>query len=208
MKGFTCLAMLALAAPAAGDDSMSIWSFGVDRFERHFEHGDYALEAEAGWGNDDRRYVLRSEGVKSDGHDYEGELQLLYARPLAAYWDWQLGIEASLHDGSTTPGLVIGIEGDAPYRIETEARLTFNDHGDVFLHAEFERDFLLTQRLILQPRLGFLVGDHDENVATELRLRYEISRKFVPYVGVSWERIFGDEGTKVTSAVAGVSFWF
>ena len=103
---------------------------------------------------------------------------------------------------------MLGVEGEAPYRIHTDARLTLNEHGDVFLHAELERDFLITQKLALQPRLGFRVGDHDENVAVELRLRYDVTRKFGPYVGVSWERIFGDDSTHDTTALAGVSFWF
>ena len=50
-----------------------------------------------------------------------------------------------------------------------------------------------------------------------MRLRYEISREFAPYVGVSWERQFGDtarlsrragEDTGRVSLVGGVRFWF
>ena len=50
-----------------------------------------------------------------------------------------------------------------------------------------------------------------------LRLRYEISREFAPYVGASWERSFGDtarysraagEGTGGFSVVAGIRAWF
>ena len=52
---------------------------------------------------------------------------------------------------------------------------------------------------------------------TGLRLRYEISRKFAPYVGVSWEQNVGEtknlleedgEMTNNTAFVTGVRFWF
>jgi copper resistance protein B len=50
-----------------------------------------------------------------------------------------------------------------------------------------------------------------------LRLRYEFSRKFAPYIGVNWERKVGDtadfarehgEDTSSLSFVSGIKFWF
>jgi copper resistance protein B len=64
-----------------------------------------------------------------------------------------------------------------------------------------EYDLLLTQRLILQPSFEVLastkkiepleVGSGLSKTELALRLRYEIKREFAPYVGVSWERYFG-----------------
>ncbi len=193
---------------AVADDSAAITSLSVERFERHFDHDDYALELDVVHGNDDHAVVLRFEGTKPDNHDTEGELQLLYSKPLSAYFDWQVGLEAALHDGSSTGGLVAGIEGEAPYRIHLEARATLNEDGDLFVHAEFERDFLIIDRLALQPRLGILAGDGGESIAAELRLRYEVTRRFVPYLGVSWEKIYGDVESRGNTALAGVSFSF
>ncbi len=207
MRWLTATLVLAAALPTAAEER-SFFSVTTHRFERHFEDNHWALDTKAEYGNDERKFVLRFEGAKEDDHDTEGELQLLYSKPLSAYWDWQLGFEAALHDGSSDGGLVLGVEGEAPYRIHTDARLTVNEDGDVYLHAEMERDFLITQNLALEPRLGFKVGDDDENIAVELRLRYDITRKFGPYIGVSWERIFGETSTHDTTALAGVSFWF
>ena len=48
-------------------------------------------------------------------------------------------------------------------------------------------------------------------------MRYEISRQFAPYVGVSWSRAYGnsaellraeDEDTSEARLVAGIRFWF
>ena len=50
-----------------------------------------------------------------------------------------------------------------------------------------------------------------------LRLRYEVTRQFAPYVGVSFERKFGrtadyasaaGQGRSQAAVLAGVSFWF
>jgi copper resistance protein B len=80
---------------------------------------------------------------------------------------------------------------------------------------------------VLQPRaeLNFAAQDVPENqigsglsnAELGLRLRYEVRREFAPYVGVSWDRRFGDtarfaraEGDKATSTslVAGIRIWF
>ncbi|MEO7128577.1 MAG: copper resistance protein B, partial [Rhodoferax sp.] len=50
-----------------------------------------------------------------------------------------------------------------------------------------------------------------------IRVRYEFSRQFAPYVGVEWANRFGEtadlaraagEPTRSTRFVAGVRFWF
>ena len=86
---------------------------------------------------------------------------------------------------------------------------------------------LLTNRLILQPAVELnLHGRNDaargvgagfSDVEAGLRLRYEITRQFAPYLGVSWQRAYGNtadylrragEDREETAVVAGVRFWF
>ena len=72
--------------------------------------------------------------------------------------------------------------------------------------AEYE--LLLTQRLVLQPSVkASLYGKRDpersigaglSDLEAGLRLRYEITRKFAPYIGVVWNRKFG--GTAAQNA--------
>ena len=90
-----------------------------------------------------------------------------------------------------------------------------------------EYDLLLTQRLIFTPELeASLYGKDDpergigsglSEGSLSLRLRYEVTREFAPYVGVSFERKFGqtaryasDAGASrsQTAIMAGVRFWF
>jgi copper resistance protein B len=66
--------------------------------------------------------------------------------------------------------------------------------GRTALRLSAEYDLLLTQRLILQPRIeANLYGENDREVGigsglsngvVGVRLRYELSRHFAPYVGI------------------------
>ena len=108
---------------------------------------------------------------------------------------------------------VIGLQGDLPYAIDTTAAVFISEDADVSIRAEFERDIFLNERLILQPRieLEFALQDVPElNVESgldeaevELRLRFEVTRRFAPYVGVAWE-----ESSDNTTAAIGLRFAF
>ena len=99
--------------------------------------------------------------------------------------------------------------------------------NEVFAVFRGDYDFLLSQRLILQPRFEttiavqevkeYGVGKGINDVRLGLRLRYEIRREFAPYLGVSWSRKLGGtadlaeekgEDIDVTSFVVGVRLWF
>jgi copper resistance protein B len=76
--------------------------------------------------------------------------------------------------------------------------------------VETEYDMLLTNRLILQPRLeldAYGKDDPSRNIDSGismdlgLRLRYEIRREFAPYMGVNWD-------THELQALAGLRIWF
>jgi copper resistance protein B len=102
-----------------------------------------------------------------------------------------------------------------------------SEEGDVSAEITGTYDVLLTQRLILQPRLDlglaaqdvpeFGVGAGLNNVEFGLRLRYEIRREFAPYIGVSWVRQLGETADLVRAAgedvsdlrfVAGIRAWW
>ena len=106
-------------------------------------------------------------------------------------------------------------------------RIFVSQNGDVSGRATFAQDFLLTQRLILQPRFEinaavqsaaqYGVGAGVNDIEIGLRLRYEIVREVAPYVGVSWLKSFGEtanlrsvagENTSVFQLVAGIRMWF
>lgn len=209
-------------------DFPSFW-LGVDRAELHLDGGDaaYAWDADAYYGTPTRRLWLKSEGEGQFGGAAEhAEAQALYSRAISPFFDLQMGVA---HDfaGPDTSYAVVGVQGLAPYMFDVDAALFLSHRGDVTARVEVELDQRITQRLILQPRVEAAFAAQDvpqlgigagvDHATLGLRMRYEISREFVPYVGVeqSWRigqsadfaRARGEDAQNL-SFVAGVRFWF
>ena len=202
----------------------------VHRMERRFDADGEGLAWEAeGWiGGDVNRFWVKTEGEKPDGFAPEqAEVQALWSRTVTAFWNLQAGGRFDLEPRPRRGFLVLGVEGAAPYRVDVEAAAFLSHDGDLSARLEAETDLLLTQRLILQPhletnlalqRVGEVgVGRGVNDIELGLRLRYEVTRKFAPYLGLTWERNIGqtarfarDEGERagLLSFVAGIRFWF
>ena len=195
--------------PSPIHDNQVFWLVLVDELEYRFNDGTDALNWDVlAWvGGDYQRLWIETEGESGVAGDGSGEveLQLLYGQLVSPFWDFQAGVR---YDRTFGPGrdlgrafAVVGIQGLTPYLFEVDAALFISEEGDVSARFEAEYSFLLTQRLILQPELevniaaqqveAFGVGSGLNDIELSLRLRYEVSRQFAPYVGVSWTRKFG-----------------
>lgn len=204
--------------------------FGFDLAEvkLHEGHNGYGWEGEASFGGDINRAALSFEGGGSFGGALDhAEFQAVWWRAIAPYWNLRAGVRHDIRPEPSRSYAVLGLEGVAPYWIEMAGAVFLSDKGDVHLRVEAEYDQRITQRLILQPsvEVNFAAQDVPElhigsglsDIEAGLRLRYELSRKFAPYVGVEWEsavgrtarfaRRAGDEPSS-TQVVAGVRFWF
>ncbi len=158
-------------------------------------------------GDDYNKLWLKSEGESFEGNAPErAEYWAMYNRNVAIFWDTQLGIRYD-DQPTSTAYLVAGFEGLAPYLFETEAHLFVSDDGDVTARIRQENDLLITQKLITQPyvEVNFSAQDvPEQNIGTGLtkgefgiQTRYEITRKFAPYIDLHYERKFSE-----TSAIA------
>lgn len=203
----------------------------INRLEAGFsDNSDTNLwDAQGWWGGDYNKLWVKTEGEGEQGEKLESlELQALYSRTIAPFWDAQIGLRHDFRpqDNERTH-LAVGVQGLAPYRFELDNALFVSDEGDVTARIEAEYEILFTQRLILQPRLELNaaaqsvrelgIGSGVNNTEMGLRLRYEIRREFAPYAGVSWTRFYGDtadlkeaEGgdNSTLFLVAGIRAWF
>lgn len=187
-----------------------------------------------GWrGGDVHRFWFKSEGrqATSSSEGSEFEIQALYGELVAPFFDLQAGVrfDQRLRAGSDPSRVyaVIGLQGLSPYRFEIEPSLFLSQKGQISGRLTATYDVLLSQRLILQPRLETNVAvQRDEEIGigagwndAELgvRLRYEIRRELAPYVGLTWKESFGathrlttDEGGDPAHfvVVAGARVWF
>jgi copper resistance protein B len=177
-----------------------------------------------GWiGTDMNRLWLKSEGFLNNDTVSDGQLEVLYDRPIPRlrYFDAQAGIREDLDSGPRRTWGAVGIEGLAPHFFKIEPTFYFRDGGHVAGRVTANYDLLITQRLIAQPELEmnfYSKRDPQRNLGTGLsdldtgvRLRYEISRKFAPYVGFAYTRKFGDTATfsrQVGEAISDPRFVF
>src|SRR5690606_6994072 len=109
----------------------------------------------SGWvGGDYNRLWLRSEKKEYGEYEEEFQVQALYSRNFAQFWDAQVGVA---HDFSTdftsnnVNYLTVGLEGLAPYMFETIAQIFLSDQGNYSARFKQEVDIFITQRLIMQP---------------------------------------------------------
>ena len=160
-------------------------------------------------GDDRNRLLLRSEGERDRDGTTHNELQLLGSRVLAPFWDLQAGLRADIGPDARTRA-VIGIEGLAPGRFDTELHAFIGSGGDVSLRLHQSLDVLITQKLVLQPLLELEAGldeDRDERLGRGLRsselglrLRYDLRRELSPYVEWVRERSHGDTASQLKAA--------
>lgn len=186
-----------------------------------------ALDAQAYYGGDVDNIWLKVDGERSDGHLRDTRTEALWAHAATAFWDTQLGVRHDFGAGPARTWAAFGVQGLAPYWLDVEATAYVGQSGRTALRLEAEYDLLLTQRVILTPDLEInAYGKRDparhlgagvSNVELGLRLRYEVTRQFAPYVGVDWNRRVGGSADLARAAgepafdhaiVAGIHVWF
>ena len=183
-------------------------------------------------GGDYNRFQLNLEGdaetVESTG---ELEAQALYSRLIGPFFEAQVGLGLETTFGGAESRrrglLVLGLQGLAPYWFHVEPQLLVSHEGDVAFAFSASYELLFSQRLILEPELELKaslqevpeweVGSGLNDMELGGRLRYELAREFAPYVGVVWERRFGQtadfaraagEDVSETRFVAGLHVWY
>ena len=179
------------------------------------------------WGTATDRLMLKSEGERESGGGSDGKVEAFWSHAISPFWDLQLGARRDVGAGPKRNWAALGIEGVLPYNIEFETTAYAGPSGRTALAMKAEYDLLLTQRLIFTPELeasAYGRNDPERGIGSglskgslSLRLRYEVTREFAPYIGVSFERKFGrtadyasaaGQGRSQAAVLAGVRFWF
>jgi len=211
------------------DDSIFAHAL-LDQFEGRIGGGQNAFrwDGQAWIGTDYNKVWLKSEGFAlGKGGVEDGQNELLYDRAIATYLDLQAGVRTDWDSGTGRTWAAFGVQGLAPLFFDYEATAYLSDGGHAALRLVGSYDLLITQRLILQPEIemnfyskadpGRMVGAGLADIDAGLRLRYEISRKFAPYVGIAYAGKFGQTAQMARQAgesagalqfVFGIRSWF
>ncbi|HYZ86577.1 MAG TPA: copper resistance protein B [Bryobacteraceae bacterium] len=161
-----------------------------------------------GWiGTDFDKLWIKSEGTVTNGVTSDGDHEVLYDRPIPhmRYLDWQAGVRVDGDSGPTRTWAAIGVQGLAPYFFDFEPTFFIRDGGRVAGRLQGLYNLYVTQRLILQPQIEmnfYSQADPARGTGTGLsdidggvRLGYQFSRKFAPYVGYVYSGGFGQTAT-------------
>jgi len=200
------------------------WLARLDHLDA-WEHGQ-SWSADFRYGGDLHRLRLASDGERRRGTLESATWYAHYSRSITPWWDFLAGARHDVQPDSRTWASV-GIQGLAPYFFELSALLHASSGGQVQFTLEAEYELLLTNRLILQPMAeltaslknepGRGIGSGLGTLETGLRLRYEITRRFAPYLGFVHERNFGHSADfarrdghspRESRVVAGIRVWF
>lgn len=209
-------------------DEHKFWAIQGDRVEYDSDNDTGVFDVRGWYGSTYDRLYVKFEGDVASGRLEESQTDILWSHAYSAYFDTQLGIRLDQYDeGVDRQWLAIGLQGLAPYWFELDMTAYIGESGRTALSLEAEYEILLSQQWVLQPRAEVSLygqddienglGDGFSDVAFGLRVRYEMTRQFAPYVGVEWTSKLGqtadiaradNESVRDTRYVAGIKFWF
>jgi copper resistance protein B len=214
---------------AMGEDDPLVTKVMIDQLETRITDGDdpLVLEAQAWIGYDLNKFVIKADVEQVKGVTEELELQALYSRAISPFWDLQIGVRQDQKPTPSKSWLALGFQGLAPNWFEIDTALFIGESSQVGLRFQAEYEWMLTQRWVLSPEIELNFHSKDDSATATgsglsdsqigLRLRYEIKREFAPYIGVNWNKKYGQTATYVKDAggktddaqiVVGLRAWF
>lgn len=171
--------------------------------------GSLGSSFEALIGTDENRMFVEANMNKAESNDPKYDVSALYSRNVAPFWDVQAGVRYSEDKNNRNSNRidgVIGLLGLAPYFFETKAYLYGGENNFWGASFEFDRDLLLTQKLITQPYIAadIVLNDNSDFAAksglselkTGIKTRYEINKRIRPFVDVAYQY---EKGQKLTT---------
>lgn len=236
MKHLLPLLMLpgmALATPASAMDMGHeiFTSIKIDQLEHRWQSGDdlVAVKGALQMGADGQKIVLKAESeYLQNAHRFErAEFQIQYRHAISDFFDAYAGLRHDVKPDPTRSYATFGITGLAPHWVEIDVAGFVSETGGASARLDVSYEIPITQKIYLEPDMeleaslkndaAIDVGRGFSKLETGLRLRYEITRKIAPYIGINWERRLGEtsrlvraagEDPDLLSAVIGIKLMF
>lgn len=188
----------------------------------------YAWESNTWFGGDLNKFWIKVdvEGDIEESIDHV-ETQMLWSRAIGPWADLQVGLKFDHNRiSSDKTNFGFGIHGLARYLLKYDVFSYVSTDGNIFAHIEAETEFHITQRLMFEPEIELEVSGQavpDENLGdgvtktiSSVRLRYEYTPEFSPYIGVETQSHVGSTKNLLQSAgkktsktffVFGIKLW-
>lgn len=227
--GFFTSLMNTTAVFAMGEDDPLLAKVTVHQLEWRDgkEETPFVWDLEAWIGKDLQKLWLVWEGERESGETEASEVQALYSHAVSPYWDFQVGWRGDFEPSPDRHWLAVGFRGLAHYFIDTDLLWFIRDGGQHGFRLEAEKEVLITQKIILVPEIEVSLHTTDDekvgigsglsDIELGLRLQYAVTKRIAPYIGVNWEKSYGDtaefardegEHTEDFQWLIGVHGWF
>jgi copper resistance protein B len=194
------IGLLALAMPA-GADAQAL-SGDVDLFEYHLGGSRTLLfDGSLTYGGETDGLVAKlvTDGAGRKVHQIQGEV--VYSRAIGSGFNLEAGVRHEFRSHPRISYGVLGLSGEPRKGLALESYAVVSEHRDIFGEFKAVYDHRVSDRVTVQPRLAFNMAAQDVPnqgiaagfVAIEagLRIRYEMTSPFAPYVGISHDRLLG-----------------
>ena len=190
-------------APASAEELL--WGIQIEQLEYRVGEDENvaAYDLDAFVGSDELKVVWRSEGeFATEERAWEAlENQIRVQVPVSTFFDAVAGVRVDTPEGPTRVHAVFGLHGLAQQWFEVDLDLFVSDHPSFRFEAEYEG--LITNRVIAVPSIELNVPFTDDpssdvgawgpKLEVGFRLSYDlVDRAISPYVGVHYERVFGE----------------
>jgi copper resistance protein B len=192
--------LLPLVVPAAVD--AQALSGNVDLFEYHLG-GDRRLLFDGSliYGGETDAVVAKlvTDGAGRKIEQIQGEL--VYSRAIGRGFNLEAGARHEFGSQPHVSYAVLGLSGEPRRGLALESYGVVSQRGDIFGEFKAVYDHQLFDRLTVQPRFAFNLAAQDVpdqgiaaglvGVEAGLRVRYEMTSPFAPYIGISHQRLLG-----------------
>ena len=211
------LALTALAPVGGHSAETSNVYYGVQMEEFEYRFGadgndTFVYGGDAFIGTDELKLRWQGDGeLDLDVNQFESlSNQLVIQTPVSDFWDVKGGIRYTSPQGPDRWYAVVGLSGLAPQWIEVDTDLYLSEEGNVSASLDMEYETLITNYLILTSSFNIDgafssdreigVGSGINGIEAGLRLSYDVlDRSISPYVGVVYERKFGQTANFLSS---------
>lgn len=199
------------------------WSVRINQLEQLKDDENTTVSEGVAWYGSDSQRLRLTWDIEHNQQDSHQNISLAWQKPLDSFWNYEWGVAYQAEQ----TWLKVNINGLMPYKFEVDGSLLLDEQGHSMLILEGDYDLRFTQRLVLQPSLkttlnGKEHAQHQQGsglaeLQTGLRLRYDLTRRFAPYLGVQQHDFFGKtadlraqqgQTNHETTWLAGVRWWF
>jgi copper resistance protein B len=223
--GAAVVAALLSISPASAQKTNLVF-YGVQLEEFEYRGGDESEEllvwnGDAFIGTDELKLRWLSEAeYDTNASKFESmENRLVLQMPVSDFLDVKAGVRADTPKGRSRLYGVLGVTGLLKQWIEVDADLFVSDVGDASVRLDAEYELLLTNRITLTPSADLNVAFSDDrkmeigsgfsSAEVGLRLSYDVyDRLLSPYVGMVWERKFGNTADFAREDGEDIEAWF